>query len=84
MEAYEKEHLKRIRKYLGECAVLLKSNGDFPLEAPGRIAAFGSGVRHTIKGGTGSGDAGTGSGTGSAGGSTGSSPSATTTTTNKS
>ena len=56
MEAYEKEHLKRIRKYLGECAVLLKSNGDFPLEAPGRIAAFGSGVRHTIKGGTGSGD----------------------------
>ena len=56
MEAYEKEHLKRVRKYLAECAVLLKSNGDFPLEAPGRIAAFGSGVRHTIKGGTGSGD----------------------------
>ena len=56
MEAYEKEHLKRVRKYLAECAVLLKSNGDFPLEAPGKIAAFGSGVRRTIKGGTGSGD----------------------------
>ena len=56
MEAYEKQHLRRLRAILPECAVLLKSNGDFPLAKPGKIAAFGRGVRHTIKGGTGSGD----------------------------
>ena len=33
--AYEREHLKKLRKYLAECTVLLKTNGDFPLEAPG-------------------------------------------------
>ena len=36
--------------------VLLRSNGAFPLTEPGEIALFGSGARHTIKGGTGSGD----------------------------
>lgn len=39
-----------------ECTVLLKKNGDFPLAAPGKIALYGNGARHTIKGGTGSGD----------------------------
>lgn len=53
---YEKEHLKRLRKGLAECCVLLKSNGAFPLDEPGEIAAYGSGVRGTIKGGTGSGE----------------------------
>ena len=56
LEAYEKEHLKKIRKYLAECAVLLKSDGAFPLERPGRIALYGSGARRTLKGGTGSGE----------------------------
>ena len=56
MEAHEKEHLKAIRKYLPECTVLLRSDGSFPLPGPGEIAAFGNGVRHTIKGGTGSGN----------------------------
>lgn len=53
---YEKKHLELLRKHLGECCVLLKSNGDFPLEKAGKIAAYGSGVRKTIKGGTGSGE----------------------------
>ena len=56
MEAHEKEHLKAIRKYLPECTVLLRSDGSFPLPGPGEIAAFVNGVRHTIKGGTGSGN----------------------------
>ena len=54
--AYEREHLKKLRKYLAECTVLLKTNGDFPLEAPGKLALYGNGARHTIKGGTGSGE----------------------------
>lgn len=53
---YEKKHLEMLRKHLGECCVLLKSNGDFPLKEAGKIAAYGSGVRKTIKGGTGSGE----------------------------
>lgn len=53
---YEKQHAEYVRKYLGECVVLLKSNGAFPLEKPGKIAAYGCGVRGTIKGGTGSGE----------------------------
>ena len=53
---YEKQHLSTLRQSLAECTVLLKSGGDFPLAAPCRIAAYGSGVRKTIKGGTGSGE----------------------------
>jgi len=56
MFAYEKEHLETLRGALAECAVLLKYDGSFPLEAPGEIAAYGCGVRRTIKGGTGSGE----------------------------
>ncbi len=56
MNQYEINHLERIRSGLAECTVLLKKDGHFPLSAPGKIAAFGSGVRHTIKGGTGSGE----------------------------
>ena len=53
---YEKKHYDFVRNSAGECCVLLKSNGEFPLEKPCKIAAFGNGVRHTIKGGTGSGE----------------------------
>lgn len=53
---YEKAHLAALRSRLPECAVLLKTNGAFPLEAPCEIAAYGSGVRRTIRGGTGSGE----------------------------
>ncbi len=53
---YEKQHLDALRPHLAECTVLLKSNGEFPLDKPGKIAAYGCGVRRTIKGGTGSGE----------------------------
>lgn len=53
---YEKKHLEMLREHLAECTVLLKTNGKFPLQKPGKIAAYGSGVRQTRKGGTGSGE----------------------------
>ena len=53
---YEKNHLQTLREALAECTVLLRSNGDFPLSGPCKLAAYGSGVRKTIKGGTGSGE----------------------------
>lgn len=56
MQQYEKEHLDYVLKNGAECTVLLKTNGKFPLGKPGKIAAFGSGMRYTIKGGTGSGE----------------------------
>ena len=31
MEAYERDHLDMLRGYLADCAVLLKSDGAFPL-----------------------------------------------------
>ena len=56
MMDYERDHLAKLRPYLSECMVLLKSNGVFPLAEPGEIALYGSGARHTLKGGTGSGE----------------------------
>ncbi len=56
MKDYEKKHVEALRSHLAECTVLLKTNGAFPLAAPGKIAAYGSGVRKTVKGGTGSGE----------------------------
>ena len=53
---YEKQHLETLRKGLAECTILLRHDGSFPLERPGKIAAYGNGVRRTIKGGTGSGE----------------------------
>ncbi len=56
MNEYEREHSALVRKAGAECAVLLKSKGDFPLSAPCTLALYGSGARQTIKGGTGSGE----------------------------
>ena len=56
MNDYEKEHLTRIRPYLSECTVLLKSDGSFPIDRPCEAALYGAGARGTIKGGTGSGE----------------------------
>ena len=53
---YEKEHLDRLRPFLSECTVLLKSDGSFPIDGACDVALFGSGARGTIKGGTGSGE----------------------------
>jgi beta-glucosidase len=56
MNAYEREHGDLVRRLAPECTVLLRSSGVFPLECPCDLALFGSGARHTIKGGTGSGE----------------------------
>ena len=56
LQAYEKEHLRRLRSLLPECTVLLKRDGRFPLDVPGEIALYGSGARKTVFGGTGSGE----------------------------
>lgn len=52
----EREHAKKVRAMLAECMVLLKTNGDFPLEEPCELALYGSGARNTLRGGTGSGE----------------------------
>ena len=56
MYQYETEHLERLRGSLAECTVLLKSDGNFPLSSPCPVSLYGSGARHTVKGGTGSGE----------------------------
>lgn len=56
IQGFETKHLGRLRSLAPECMVLLKKNGDFPLDAPCKIALYGAGARETIKGGTGSGD----------------------------
>ena len=56
IQPYETEHLSMLRALAPECMVLLKKKGDFPLDAPCKLALYGSGARETIKGGTGSGD----------------------------
>ena len=38
---YEKKHTEAVKGSLAECTVLLKKDGKFPLEAAGKIAAFG-------------------------------------------
>ena len=53
---YEKKHIDALYPYLGECTLFLKRDDSFPLDKPCPIAAYGVGVRNTIKGGTGSGE----------------------------
>lgn len=53
----ESRNLARSRRIAAQGMVLLENDGVLPLAADGRcLAAFGSGVRRTVKGGTGSGD----------------------------
>ncbi len=56
MRQYEMDHLNFVNENAAECTVLLKVDGKFPLEKPGKLAAYGAGMRYTIKGGTGSGE----------------------------
>ncbi len=53
---YERAHLAALRPLLAECTLFLRRSGAFPLEGPGDIALYGAGVRHTLRGGTGSGE----------------------------
>ena len=52
----EEKNMQLVRKGAGECMVLLENDGVLPLKKIGKIALYGAGARHTIKGGTGSGD----------------------------
>lgn len=56
LQTYEQEHAAKIAALAPECTVLLKKDSTFPLKAPGKIALYGAGVRHTIRGGSGSGE----------------------------
>ena len=56
VSAREQRNMERSRKIASQGMVLLENCGVLPLKGVKTIAAFGSGVRHTIKGGTGSGD----------------------------
>ncbi len=56
MNQYEIEHNQIVRELGAECTVLLKTDGAFPLDAPCKLALYGSGARRTVKGGTGSGE----------------------------
>lgn len=53
----ERENQQTVRRLAGECMVLLENDGTLPLREDQRKAAlYGNGARHTVKGGTGSGD----------------------------
>ena len=56
VQNFETEHIQAVRKLAPECTVLLKSDGTLPLSGAGKLAAYGSGVRKTVRGGTGSGE----------------------------
>ena len=57
IQNYEIEHQEEVRRLAGECMVILENDGVLPLQAgTKKIALFGTEARHTIKGGTGSGD----------------------------
>ncbi len=55
MTRLEAKNYERLLHAAGECTVLLKSDGRFPLAAPCKVALYGNGARRTLKGGTGSG-----------------------------
>ena len=52
----ERKNAGIVRGLQAECTVLLKKNGDFPLDGPCSIALYGNGARNTLRGGTGSGE----------------------------
>ena len=57
LEQYEIEQLKILEDVSKECPLFLKrDNNSFPLKEVDKIALYGNGVRHIVKGGTGSGN----------------------------
>lgn len=57
IQKYETEHENEVRHLAGECMVLLENDGVLPFsDKIKKIALYGTGARHTVKGGTGTGD----------------------------
>ena len=57
MSEREIRHMEKVRRFAAEGMVLLENDGTLPFEASTkRIALFGNGARHMVKGGKGSGD----------------------------
>ena len=56
ISAREIRNMERVRGLAAQGMVLLENDGILPFRGVKTVAAFGSGVRHTVKGGTGSGD----------------------------
>lgn len=56
MQEYEKIHNRLVRNTASECVVLLNYDGAFPIDNPCEMDLFGNGARHTLYGGTGSGE----------------------------
>lgn len=56
VQQFEVDHIAKVRMAAPEGTLFLKRNGRFPLAKPCKVALYGNGARHTIKGGTGSGD----------------------------
>ena len=54
--AREINNMDLVKNLAAECAVLLENDGTLPLRQTGKIALFGNGARHTVRGGTGSGE----------------------------
>ena len=52
----EISHQEQVLRLSTQGMVLLENDGTLPLQNKGEVALFGSGVRYTVKGGTGSGD----------------------------
>lgn len=57
-EPYELKHLDTLSEIAPECTLFLKRNNDFPIQRSEltEVGLYGNGVRHTLKGGTGSGN----------------------------
>ena len=56
MTNMEIRHMNTVKELAGECLVLLENDGALPIRNPGKVALFGNGARHTVKGGGGSGE----------------------------
>ena len=56
MTNMEIRHMNTVKELAGECLVLLENDGALPITNPGKVALYGNGARHTVKGGDGSGD----------------------------
>lgn len=52
----ERRHMELSRRAACDCAVLLENDGMLPLPSGKKLALYGNGAAHTVKGGTGSGD----------------------------